>query len=274
MLVQGLIVELDGGENFRPRLPFWWVAGLVVVAVEGWPVARGDTKMFLPITAVGDDESGGGHLIEGGLDGFTEVMDVPGDLGGVPGSVGEQPRHDLGAGVTAEEGAHFKNEIGGRVGRRGLAHTAQLRPRAVNARGSEVFITCRQGVRSEGELRKKIDESIQRLLGIAVGGGVQALITDGFPLDEGGIFTKFPGNRLHDKRVAEWVLLADIKDPLEVDEVAVGVQPVEYLIEKAGIVTGELAADEQQCLGINDPVVLDLSMASQANGRPLAPEEA
>ncbi len=64
-----------------------------------------------------------------------------------------------------------------------------------------------------------------------------------------------------------------ILEALEIDPAAEFHQPVDGLIHQAGVVAAEAGGEQQQGLGVGDPIVASARVSRDADGGPLVPEE-
>lgn len=69
------------------------------------------------------------------------------------------------------------------------------------------------------------------------------------------------------------VVTGEVSQPLDADGALVLAEPIEYLVEETGIVPRHLQAEEEERLGVDDPVVAARSVGKNADLRPLPPRE-
>ena len=74
-------------------------------------------------------------------------------------------------------------------------------------------------------------------------------------------------------QVSHRPLVVDATEPLEVDALAVRVQPIDHLVEQARVVAAESCGGQQEGFGIDDAVVLVPALPSDSKCGPLVPQE-
>ncbi len=215
--------------------------------------------MFFTGVAADANVAGALKFIQRELNRASEMAGLPRDFGGMPGIVSEQPSHDLGARLAAEEGAELEQEIAGVIHARGNGLTAIARGAALPAVGEEIRIggaevteAGEQGCRDRG----------------GRGGGLD----HNAPLFMGGQANEAGGDGGENRGVAERVAFLQVGQTLEIDPVCLVLEPIEHLVEEAGVEAAQRGGGKEKSLRVEDHVSRrGFGMAGHAKGGPLGP---
>lgn len=193
---------------------------------EEAPFGAAEGEMLFASGAKGAGVAGGFQLVEHGLDRAFEVAGLAGDFGGVAGFVGEEPGHDFGAGLQAEEAAELEEEGGGLVGPRRLAERAFAEGGPEKAPFGEV----RVGLAESGS----VGEERLRLAG-----GLIDALGEGGPLVVFGPGAEAFGDGGEHGGVGQGVLFLHAVEALQAEAAGELSEPVEHLVEEAWVVPGD-----------------------------------
>ena len=216
--------------------------------------------MLVAGLAPGAEVGGALEFVQRELNGAAEVAGLAGDLGGVPGIVGQQPGHDFGAGLAAEEGAELEEEVAGVIHARLGGEAAIADGPALPAADEEVGIGGPEMTRLGKEGRRR--------------GHRAGRLGEDEPFFVRGLAVETDGDGGEHGGIAERVLPVQADEALEVDPVGLVLQPVEYLVEEAGIEAREGGGGEQEGFGIKEDIAGGgIGLAGNTERDPLAPEQ-